>query len=301
MSGTIAVVLAYAVMVTIWGTTWLGIKYSLEGMPPMTGVGARFLVAGTFLYAMAFAWRVPVLRQAPPWRLVFVLALMLFGGNYVLTYVAETHLASGLVAVLFGTLPFFVFAFGRLFLGERYGIATVAGAVLALGGVALISLAGDLRADVLYAAAAIAAALSSAFANVYLKRHAASEPLIVLPPAMLVSGIAVMAAGLAFERTDWHAALAPASLAALAYLALFGSGIAFFLNHWLLQRLASWIVGLSALMIPVIAVVVGAVAGGERLTLREGAGALLVIAGVALALARKPQLERYEQLVEEPF
>jgi len=74
------------------------------------------------------------------------------------------------------------------------------------------------------------------------------------------------------------------SILTICYLALLGSGAAFFLNLWLLQRVAAWIVGLSALIIPVIAVVVGVFAGGETFGPREIGGALLVIAGVWLAL-----------------
>jgi probable blue pigment (indigoidine) exporter len=103
---------------------------------------------------------------------------------------------------------------------------------------------------------------------------------------MLLAGIVLAASGIAFEHPDWHRALAPASLAALAYLAVFGSAIAFYLNHWLLQRIDSGIMGLSALMIPVLAVVVGALFGGEVLGLRDLAGALLVLLGVWLSLWR---------------
>ncbi|HEV3088048.1 MAG TPA: DMT family transporter, partial [Candidatus Elarobacter sp.] len=71
-------------------------------------------------------------------------------------------------------------------------------------------------------------------------------------------------------------------------LAVLGSGIAFYLNHWLLQRLSAWVVGLSALVIPVIAVAVGALLGGEGFGVKELAGAALVLAGVWLAL-RSPR------------
>ncbi len=279
-------VVAYAACVLIWGTTWLAIKLSLTGLPPLTGAGFRFVLAGVFLYALGGVLRVDLRRNAPPFHLIAVLAVTMFGLNYALTYLAETHLASGLVAVIFGTLPFFVFGFAHVMLDERAGRTTIVGALLALGGVATISLVGDVRADALYVLAVLGASASSAYANVYLKRFAHVEPLATLPPAMLLAGVAMAAYGLGFEHTDWHRAVAPGSLAAIAYLAVCGSAVAFYLNHWLLQRIESGTMGLSALMIPVIAVVVGAVFGHEVFGIRDLAGAVLVIGGVWLSMTR---------------
>jgi drug/metabolite transporter (DMT)-like permease len=291
-------VAAYTGCVLIWGTTWLGIKFSLAGFPALTGAGIRFVLAGLFLYALAAVLRVDFRRTAPPVHLVLVLALTMFGLNYALTYLAETHLASGLVAVLFGTMPFFIFGFAHVMVGERAHRNTIVGALLALGGVALISLVGNVRADMLYVGATLVASASSGYANVYLKRFAGAEPFATLPPAMLLAGVVLTVMGLAFEHTDWHRALSPAPLAALAYLAVFGSAVAFYLNHWLLQRIDSGIMGLSALMIPVLAVIVGAVFGGEVFGLRDLAGAVLVIAGVWLSLSRGA--ESHIEVATEP-
>lgn len=300
-STRIATVAAYAACVAIWGTTWLGIKVSLGGFGAITGAGLRFILAGLFLYALAPLFRVDLRRERPPLHLVVVLAVTMFGLNYALTYLAETHLPSGLVAVLFGTMPFFIFGFAHLMIDERADRNTIVGALLALGGVALISLVGDVRGDVLYVLATLAASASSGYANVYLKRYAEAEPLATLPPAMLLAGLAMAAFGLRFETLDLHRALAPASLGALAYLAVFGSALAFYLNHWLLQRIDSGRMGLSALMIPVLAVVVGAAFGHEVFGPRDLAGAALVIAGVWLSMRRtaeRPYASRPARIAE---
>ncbi len=283
----IGVVGAYAACVLIWGTTWFAIKISLGGLPPLVGAGARFVVAGCALYALALALRIDLRKHAPPLHLVGVLALTMFGVNYALTYVAETHLASGLVAVLFGTMPFFIFAFARVLVGERFDLMTLLGALLALSGVALISLEGNLHGDLVYVIVALIAAASSGFANVYLKRFSGAEPLTTLPPAMLLAGFALTLLGAAFEHVTWQRAFAAPSLAALAYLAVCGSAIAFYFNHWLLQRIPASTMGLSALMIPVVAVTVGAFFGGESFSSRDLMGAGLVIAGIWLSLRRR--------------
>ena len=287
-SSRLKIVAAYALMCAIWGTTWLGIKIGLQTMQPVSGVGIRFTFGGLFLFAVAFAQRKYLPLRAMPWKLICVLAATLFGLNYILTYLAETHLPSGLVAVLFGTLPFFTFAFGHFLVGERTTPLTWAGALLAFAGVAVISLAGDARGAVWYALAAIAAAVISAFANVYAKRHSEADPLVVLPPAMLLAGIVLSVAGFSIEHPS-GAAFGLHSMMAILYLAIFGSGVAFFLNMWLLQRIDVWIVGLSALVIPVLAVFVGIVFGGETFGSRDVIGAVFVIAGVWLALARTAQ------------
>jgi drug/metabolite transporter (DMT)-like permease len=278
-----AVVLAYAAMCAIWGTTWLAIKFALHGLPPVTGSGARFILAGLFLYGAGRLWPVRERGEAPPLRLIVILAITMFGLNYALTYYAETELASGLVAVLFGTLPFFLFGLGAVMLGERVAWRTIVAAAIALVGVGGAASGGNWT----HIAATLVAALSSAYANVELKRYAHLDPFRTLAPAMLLAGIVMLVGGALLEHVDWHAAGAPSALGALVYLAVFGSGIAFVLNHWLLRTLATWIVGLSALIIPVLAVTVGAVFGGEAFSVRELAGALLVIGGVWLAISQR--------------
>ncbi len=277
---------AYAGCVLIWGTTWLGIKVSLGSIPPIAGAGFRFIVAGLVLYAVALLRRVDLRRETPSLGVIIILAATMFGANYALTYTAETHLSSGLVAVLFGTLPFFCFVFAHYMVRERAHRYTILGAIVALGGVALISLSGRERGDVFFVLAALAAAGVSGYANVYLKKFADAEPLATLPPAMLLAGIVLAVSGVSFEGVDYAKAISPSSLGAIAYLALFGSAIAFYLNHWLLQRIDSGTMGLSALMIPVIAVIVGATLGHEAFGMREVLGALLVVAGIGLSLIR---------------
>ena len=270
-------------MCAIWGTTWLAIKIGLRGLPPITGAGVRFIVAAAFLTILARV--LPGARGArPSLRLIVTLALTLFGANYALTYYAETGIASGLVAVLFGTLPFFVFALDAFAGRGRPTSPALAGTLLALVGVATIALGPDARAALPYVLATLGAAAISAYANIALKAAAHSDPLRTLPPAMLLAGVVMTAGGLGFEHIDWPRALAPSSLLAIVYLAAFGSAIAFALNQWLLRSLATWVVGLSSLIVPVLAVIVGAVFGGEAFGVRQLIGAALVIVGLWVAL-----------------
>lgn len=283
-AGRALVVVAYVVMCLIWGTTWFGIKISLHYVPPVAGAGVRFIIAGLLMYGIAAFQRKLVPVRELPWKLVLVLAAFLFGLNYILTYTAETHISSGLVAVLFGVLPFFMFGMGHYLIHERTTPRTWIGAAIAFGGVALISLTATVTGSVWYALAAVGAALSSAFANVYAKRHADNDPMITLPPSMLIAGIAVALIGFSTEHPNLSRAFSLPSWGALLYLAILGSCVAFFINLWLFKYIAAWIVGLSSLIIPVLAVTVGVFFGGEHFGTREIFGAALVLAGVWAAL-----------------
>jgi drug/metabolite transporter (DMT)-like permease len=290
LKNNLATVTAYAAMCAIWGTTWLGIKISLEYLPPIAGVGLRFIIAGLALFLVSVFSREWQGWRQTPWRLVLVLAVFLFGANYVLTYVAETRLDSGLVAVLFGVAPFFIFWFGHMMIGERTNWRIWTGALIAFAGVAVVSTSGHVSGAPPFVVAAIAAAAMSAFAVVYAKKHSHQRPLQTLPPSMLLAGIGVLLFGIVTERhLNLSSALAPRSIAALLYLAVFGSGVAFFLNLWLLRRIEAWAVGLSSLVSPIIALAVGALLGGERPTFTELLGAAAVLFGMTIALlARDP-------------
>ena len=102
---------------------------------------------------------------------------------------------------------------------------------------------------------------------------------------MLLGGALMFAVGLLFEHVQLSRALTPSSIGSILYLAAGGSVIAYYLNHWLLQRIDSGTVGLSALMIPVVAVTVGVVFAGETLRVADFVGAALVLLGSWLALS----------------
>ncbi|MGZ3506677.1 MAG: DMT family transporter [Vulcanimicrobiaceae bacterium] len=290
-------VLAYAAMCLIWGTTWLAIKIGLHDLAPLTGVGLRFLTAGVALYVVAAARNELRPLRALPWNVIAVFAVFLFGVNYVLLYAAETRLESGLVSILFGTLPFFALGFGRLMLGERIASRVWIGAACAFAGVVAILIAGASAASPMFALAAIGAAAASAYANVYAKRFTQHSPLVTLPPAMLLAGTAVFSLGTATEHTVWSRALTGSSLGALLYLAILGSGVAFFILLWLLRRLPAWKVGLGSLLYPVIAIIAGVLFGGEHVTVRELAGSLLVLGGMSIALTEAPIRELISRAV----
>ena len=99
---------------------------------------------------------------------------------------------------------------------------TVAGALLALAGVALISIGSDMHGSLPYVLAILGAAAISAYATVELKKFAASDPFLTLPPAMLIAGVTMTLAGAVFEHPDWARGASPSSVGAILYLARAG-------------------------------------------------------------------------------
>jgi drug/metabolite transporter (DMT)-like permease len=277
--------IAYITLCLIWGTTWLTIRVSLHGLGPLTGAGLRFVIAGTALYLAA--WIAGRMRRpyTVQWRLVAVLAIFSFAFDYGLVYTAETRLDSGMVSVLFSVLPFFTFLFARSMLGERAPKHALVGAAVALAGICVVSLTRPVHSSPAFALLVIVAASCSSFANVYLKRQGEADPLILLPPAMLLGGALMLAAGVALEPVQWQAATSFSSVAALLYLSICGSAVAFFLLLWLIDRLPAIPIGLFAFIVPIIALVVGAIFGGEHIDARSFIGSMLVIIGVAATLS----------------
>src|SRR5580658_2191831 len=130
----------YLVAVLIWGSTWFAITFQLGRVPAEVSVAYRFALAGIFLFLWCGVRR---LRLAYSWREHAMMAAQgacLFGLNYVLVYLAEAEIASGLVAVIFSLIVFLNIAGARLFFGNPLKRATLIGAALGVTGVGLIFL-----------------------------------------------------------------------------------------------------------------------------------------------------------------
>lgn len=289
--------LALSLLTCIWGTTWAVIRVGLEGIPPFTGVALRFSLAGTVLLTIALTLRVSLGKQPRERLLWLVNAACTFCASYGLVYWAEQWLPSGLTAVIFATFPLLVALMAHLWIpGERLTRAGAAGVAVGFAGVAVLysadleRLAGPRATFV--ASVLLVAPLTSALAQVAIKRWGrAIHPLSITAVPMLLSG-GVMGALAAVVERDRPVTFDRPSVAALLYLALVGSALAFSLYFWLLRHLPSTKVSLVAYTAPVLAVLIGTLVLDEPVTLRMLVGSGLVAAGVALALAAHSTAER---------
>ena len=279
-------------MILVWGTTWAAIRIGLAGIPPLTGVSLRFLVASALLLLLAPLFRIRFGKSARERRLWWANALLSFCGSYVVVYWAEQYVPSGLSAVLFATFPLFVAGLAHFTLpGERLTPRSSVGIVVGFLGVAVI-FSEDLRklGSPMVATAAAVFLLSpivSALANVAVKKWGAGiHPVSLTAIPMGIAGGITGAAALLLER-DREIRFDAVSVGAVLYLAILGSAFTFTIYYWLMSHIPVSRLALITYAIPVVAVIVGAVFLDESLTGRVLAGSTMVMGGVGLALRRR--------------
>jgi drug/metabolite transporter (DMT)-like permease len=282
---------AWIAVCLIWGTTYLGIRISLETMPPMLMGGLRWTVAGGLLaaYMLARGERMP---GPSGWRSALVLGflmLVLGNGGVVL---AERTVPSGLTAVVVASAPFWmagVEAFRKD--GERMTRRTAAGFVLGFLGIIVLIWPELWRGGatgkgfVLGVIFLQIASLGWSIGSSYSKRHGRSENVFSATAAQMLAGGAMMLA-LGTVRGEWASlAFSTRTAVAFGYLATIGAIGGFVAYTYALRHLPVSLVSLYAYVNPVIAVALGVAVLGEPFTSRMALAAALVFGGVAIVRA----------------
>jgi drug/metabolite transporter (DMT)-like permease len=276
---------AFAVIYIVWGSTFLGVRLGVRALPPFLFGGARFLLAGSLLALVAFLRRERFPAAPREWRPIpFMSVVMIALGNGMTTYALQ-YLPSNETALLAASSALWIAALGAL--GPRGHALTargLLGLLLGFAGVALIVWPhGSLPSGRFgWQSLVLLGSLAGAVGTI-IYRDAA---LTVGPTAfnalmMLLGGLWLLGFGVAAGETDrWQ--WAPGGLAALVYLALFGSAIAFSAYTWLLRRVPADRVATYAYVNPAVAAVLGWAVLGEALGPAQLAGMVVVLAGVAL-------------------
>jgi drug/metabolite transporter (DMT)-like permease len=286
----LALASAFAIVYVIWGSTFLAILFAIQTLPPFLMASARFLVAGSLLYA----WSRLVNGAAAPtltnWRATAVVGvLLLLGGNGLLVW-SEQRIPSGVAALLVGTVPCFMVLIDWLRPGgSRPTGLVIAGLFLGLLGLAWFvgpdALLGGGRADLIGAVVVVVGSFSWALGSVY-SRHAATPPSPFLSTAMqMLGGGAALLVLSVMLGEPWAFDASGVSLRSalgLLYLVLFGSIVAFSAYIWLLRVSTPTRVSTYAYVNPVIAVILGWALAGEALTTRMIIAAAVIVSGVAL-------------------
>jgi drug/metabolite transporter (DMT)-like permease len=275
----------YAACVLVWSSTWVVIAVGLEGIAPFFGAGIRFALAGVGVLAAA-----ALLRRSlrTDWLLAGIVGVLPFALTYGLIYWAEQYVPSGLAAVLFGVLPLYVALLAALLLpSEPLRPRLFAGVAIAFGGLVLaFGQSLDLGSGEHTALAAIAVVLSpvaSAVGNVAIKKRSAGlDPLVMNGWAMVIGGALLLAVSAPSE--DWGATVwSFEAIGSILYLAAFGTGFTFVTLTVLLRELPAVTVSFISMIIPFGALVLGALLRDETVTAVSVGGALLVVAGIAVA------------------
>jgi drug/metabolite transporter (DMT)-like permease len=277
----------FGLLCLIWGSTWLVIKVGYGGLGPFNVAAIRFAIAAVVLSAIVPAVGARWPRGRSEWTLIFWVGLLLYAGDYSLIYWAEQYIDSGLTAVLFATFPLLTMTAAHLYVpGERLTTRKLAGGLLAFAGVgALFSDRVHVDASTLVPmAAVIVASTCAAAANVATKRHGAAIHTATLNACTTAIGAVLLLAMSIVSREHLGVPHDVMSWAAVGYLSLVGSVVAFLIYFSLLKTWDSTTVSFFAVFTPVIAIILGAAVLGEHLTVWSLAGAGLILSGVSMTL-----------------
>ncbi|ADV28494.1 protein of unknown function DUF6 transmembrane [Pseudoxanthomonas suwonensis 11-1] len=282
----LAVVFALAIVYVVWGSTYLGIRFALEGgWPPLLAVsGARFVVAGGAMYAF-LRWRgVPAPTRAQ-WKNLAVmgLLLLLLGNGFVV--LSEQSVSSGLAAVAVASVPLWMGVFGLMY-GNRPSRIEWLGIAIGFAGVVWLNAGSSLTASPAGLVFLLIAPIGWAFGSVWSRGRDLPPPFMAAAGQMLCGGVMIVAAGLLRGESLPEAPTLQGTLA-LAYLAVFGSIIAFSTYVWLLHNVRPVLVSSYAYVNPAIAVLLGAWLAGERFSAHDiGAMAVILAGVVTITMAR---------------
>ena len=277
---------AFAAVYLVWGSTYLAIRVAVETLPAFLSASVRFLIAGSLMFFVlkARGFASPSKTQ---WQQAAITgSLMLVGGNGLVVW-AEKTLSSGFTALLVALAPvWFALLEWLRPRGTRPQSKTIAGIVIGFAGVILLVHArgaASIRGEWSSALAVIVAGLCWAGGSLYSKYSPGTAvPWMNAAAQMISGGVGLLLAGLVLGepfRTDWSR-ISGRSVAALAYLIVFGSWIGFSAYVWLLKATTPARISTYAYVNPVIAVLLGWALLGERVHMGTLYGAAVILAGV---------------------
>jgi drug/metabolite transporter (DMT)-like permease len=293
---------ALGIVYVVWGSTYLGIRYVVESLPPLLSGGARFATAALLLssYVLVRRGRRGLAASRKQYANAAVVGLLLLlGGNGGVIVAEERGLPSGLTALLIAAVPLWVVLL-RMLDRDRPAVRTLIGVAIGFVGLAVLLRPGARPEDVAAGSAAIVlvSSLLWAVGSYYATRAD-------MPAEPLVASVAEMAAGaigLAVVGTLRHESLHGgdvqlSSVVALVYLVLFGSIVAFTAYSWLLGVAPVSKVSTYAYVNPVVAVVLGALFVDETVTGTAVIGGAITLVAVAVVVSEEGRRRRTEPVV----
>lgn len=289
---TTSLVAAFAAIYLIWGSTYLAIRYAVETLPPLLMMGIRHLSAGAALYAWT-RWRGTPAPKIREWVQPLLIGALLFLGGHGSLAWAEQHVPSGIAALLVATLPMWIVVLARAKGTERkFTGRALVGLAMGFVGVAVLFGPDILRhggeVNLVGAAMVLFGTFLWAVGTIWMRSvKMPDSPVISSAMQMLGGGAALMiAAALAHETSGFHlSAVSGRSWIALAYLAVFGSIIAFTAYSWLHMVASPSRVATYAYVNPVVAVLLGWLLASERIGVFTLIATAVILAGVALVNA----------------
>jgi drug/metabolite transporter (DMT)-like permease len=278
---------AFAGCVAIWGSTFLFIAIGNDTVPPAWGATLRLVLAAAILLSVMAVRRLP-LPRGPALRACVLYGFFQFGLNLPLLYLGETEVPSGLAAVIFATIPLSTIFFARVFGLERLSRRRIIGGLVALVGI-VVMFSTQLRAAVrpLPLFQILLATWVACLGSVALKSGPRQSPIVTNAVGCLVGAVVCLVWSVALHEphvvpTRWEA------IGPVIYLAVAGSVGAFVLWAWLVNYWEITRTSYIAVVLPLVAVTLGATVRHERLDSATLLGAAIVLGGVGLGLRNSP-------------
>jgi drug/metabolite transporter (DMT)-like permease len=285
--------LLFVLTALIWGSTWLAITFQLGVVPPEASIVYRFALAALFLMIYTALRRLPMRFSLSQHGFIALQGVFLFSVNYVLVYLAEQQLPSGLVAIVFSTIIISNVLLGALFLHNPIRPRVVLGGLCGILGLGLV-FSPELRtlhlsgAQTLGLLLSLTAMLSASIGNIVSARNQRAGLPVVQTNAYgmaygaLVTLVIALARGVTFtfEPTVSY-------VISLLYLAIFGSVVAFGSYLTLIGRIGVDRAAYVTVVFPLIALALSTAFEGLGWNLLAVVGVALVVAGNVLALRRR--------------
>lgn len=295
---------AFVIVCVVWGTTYLAIRVAIETIPPLMLTAVRFTTAGIVMLLIARMRGERVQLHARTVCELTLIGFLMVGVGNLAVVLAELWVPSGMAALLVATAPFWMAIIEALRTGgERLDLRGGVGMLIGFAGVALLvtppGSAGHLDIHFLLGAVIIQiGSIGWQFGSIRGKYHAKHVPLLTSASLQMLSGgVIVGAIGLALGEAA-RFIVTPRTFAALAYLTIFGSILAYSAYVFALAHLRTMKMSLYAYVNPVIAVVAGWLILDERLTWVSIAAMCIILGGVALV--QTAGMRRLTVMIEQP-
>ena len=279
------VALALVTLYLIWGSTYLAIRFALEGgFPPFLLGGVRFLIAGGLMYAFLRARGTPAPSRAQWGNAAVMGVLLLVLGNGMVN-LAEQTVSSGMTAVAVASAPLWMGVFAAM-RGDRPTRTEWLGLGIGFLGVLWLNAGSSLAASPVGLVALLVASIAWSYGSIWSRGRDLPSPFMAASAQMLCGGVAMCVLG-ALVGERFQAMPTPGGLAAFAYLIVAGSIVGFSAYIWLLQHVRPALAGSYAYVNPVIAVGLGAWLARERFGMGELVAMGVILLGVvAITFAR---------------
>ncbi len=284
--------IVFAALCIIWGSSWLAIKVGLESLPPFLFAGIRFAMSSVFLMLLVPILHARIPRDRSSWAVMLFLGVLQMSLVYGLVFWGEQYISSGLTAVLSATLPFFVVIFAHVLIrAEPITRPKVLGVVVAFAGVALIfwrdlaSAQGSIiQLSMVGNLAVVGSAASGGLASVVAKKYSGGiDPTTNVLVQSIVGTVTLSSVGIITER-GMTFELTSTAIAAVLYLGVIGSALAFVGYYWLFTKTTATNSSLILFITPIVALLLGWLVLQERLEPVVALGTILILSGVYLSV-----------------